>query len=133
MSVAVFNSCFLLLVIKCPEDHNNEKTKHERRPSDSVVGRRVALHCDLLVHVIVPHETEPAFSLIPTGYLVTSYAAVDLRDHAILITLNGNVINVHTDLHHGATPPIDKKLVCPTGDLDLPSFGIPLQISVHFP
>jgi len=44
---------------KWPEDNP------ERKPSDSVVCRRVALHCDRLVMVL--HESQP---LILPGYLI---------------------------------------------------------------
>ena len=48
---------------KCSEDDP------ERKLIDDVGGRRVALHCDLLVLVL--HESEPGFPLILPGYLIT--------------------------------------------------------------
>jgi len=59
----------------CPEDNPGRKLSY------SVVGRRVALHCDLLVMVL--HESEPGFPQILPGYLIAfiwavNYTGVDL-------------------------------------------------------
>ena len=77
---------------KCPEDNP------ERKPIDSVAGRRVALHCDLIVMVL--HESELLVPLILPGYLIAcTYTAnytnillltshTDHADNAMVIDVN---------------------------------------------
>jgi len=56
---------------KCPEDDP------ERKLIDRVVGRKVALQCDLLV--VVLHESEPGFPPILPGYLIAFIWAAELH------------------------------------------------------
>ena len=51
----------------------------ERKLSDSVVGRRVALHCDLFMMVL--HESEPSFPLILPGYTHRLQTTLLLTSH----------------------------------------------------
>ena len=91
---------------KCLEDDP------ERKLSDIVVGRRVALHCYLLVMVLLkrawfPSDSIPVYLTAYTSIrphttmlltLHTDHAAYTLNGNFVVI--NGNTFNFYSDLMH---------------------------------